>query len=176
MARHDDMVVPVHHSTISGVSATAVGGIKGAIKGGIGGYLTTTLLCVAAGAAICAGPMGWSLLPGIIGGGFLGGLAATVVIAPTVGTLTSIIGAARDGSHAAHRVYLEKGSATMLDAQVAASQAQASMQTNVYAGPGADNKYNFPAQGSALNPALSSVQADSAQAQGVVSGQQLQRA
>ncbi len=172
----NETIMPVRHTTLSGVGATTASGLGGAIKGGLAGYGLTTLATavVGAGALALLGPFGLigGAALGLLGGGILG----ATFIAPSIGTLTSIVGAATHGSRAAHRVSQEKSAALIMDAQVAAYQGQSSPSANttVYASPSNDNKYNFPAQGSAMNAAPSSIQASSVENQGMVNGQQRQ--
>lgn len=183
MSDEQNQTVPVRHTMLSGVGSTTAGTVGGAVKGGVSGWLIATGICAVLGAALFTGGFGLGLgsamlWQGIGGAALVGGIGAFTV-GPFVGMLTGAFGGVKGGTQAAERVSREKGAATMLDAQVAAYQAQAgAAQTNVYTAPLAnnDNKYNFPASGSAMNPAASSIQASSAENLGVVDGQQLQRA
>lgn len=196
---NDEQIIPVRHSTLSGVGSTAAGTVGGAVKGSIVPFVTSVAICAVLGAAIAViGPgalfagigsifggtgagAGAAVLGKIIVGAVGGALVLGIPAGLFTGVFGGLFGAVKGGAHAAERVSKEKGAATVLDAQVAAYQAQSGIgigQTNVYTAPLAtnDNKYNFPAQGSSMNMAGSSIQADSAQNLGLVSGQQLQRA
>lgn len=185
---NDDMIMPVRHTTLSGTGATAAGAIGGGLKGGIVGYLATTGISAVLGAGIAAvmAAGGLALIPtaaaGVIGWAIFGGVAGAVaggtLVAPAVAVFTGLFGGVKGGAQAANRVSQEKSAAVVMDAQVAAYQSQQSpaAQTTIYTGASNDNKYSFPAQGSAMNAAGSSIQASSAENMGLVSGQQLQRA
>jgi hypothetical protein len=199
---NDEQIIPVRHSTLSGVGSTAAGTVGGAVKGSIKAAALWIVGFAVVGALLSV-MITTGALPAILGmelakvaaveagkvtlGSIVGSAAITGICAGVVGALTSgfpavfggLFGGVKGGAHAAERVSKEKGAATVLDAQVAAYQAQSGIgQTNVYTAPLAtnDNKYNFPAQGSSMNMAGSSIQADSAQNLGLVDGQQLQRA
>jgi hypothetical protein len=105
------------------------------------------------------------VLAGVAGGGLVGG-AVAFLAAP----IAAIVGGGHGAVQATKRVAMENGAAKELAAQVEIYKAQAQSASND------NNKYNFPAQGSAMNPAMASIQADSAQAFGPVAGQSLQRA
>jgi hypothetical protein len=132
---------PIRHglfSTVGGVSGGAVGGgLKSGIKtilvvAGIGaafGLIMATggFGLIGAGAAaggathaIVASSTIWNGLWGALGGA-LGGTALGSFLAPFTGT----IGLFRGASHASHRIREERGAANMVDAQLAAIQAQA---------------------------------------------------
>ncbi len=166
----NDNIAPINHSAGSAFSSTAAGVTGGAIKGGVKWGLVWTGLLAAAGIAsgialggIAAAP----ILLGLVGGGVVGFLTS-----PAAGVIGSAFGALGGGSRAAHRVREERGAAHMLDAQVEAYKAQVmAPQPAAYA-----NKYAMPEQGSAMNPAASTIQADSLQSMGRVDAPQLQRA
>lgn len=185
MARHDEMVVPVNHDVMSSVGTTVMSsgksGLSGLLKGAVGTFLIGTLLTVAATVGVAF--LSTATLGGVLAVGataVVGGLLTwgATTVGATLGSAIGLVGGGLDGIR---RVSHEKGASQVLQAQVAAYQAAAASQTaqtNIYTSPMAtnDNKFNFPAQGSAMNPASASIQAASAEAQGVVNGQQLQRA
>ncbi len=169
----DETIMPVRHTTLSGVGATTAGTVGGAATGALKGYLGTMLVAGALGAVGLAFAFAGAGLLGIIGGavlGFGGGAAVSAFIGgPLVATINGLVGGVKGGLNSAERVYHEKGTATIMDAQVAAAYAQqaAAANININTGAyGADNKYNFPAHGSAMNQASSSIQASTAEAQG----------
>lgn len=186
----ENYAAPIRHSGLSAAGSTAAGAVGGGLKTGLKTYGTTVIATAVIGAvlgvliatggfglfAVGTGMLGTAFWGGI-GGGLLGGLGGALVIGPFAGMFGGLFGAAKGGSHAAHRVREETGAAQVLDAQVQAYQAQAlagqSAPMNIYA-PSNDNKYNFPAPGTPMNPALASIQADSVQNQGRLGAQQLQ--
>lgn len=183
----DEMIVPVNHDFMSSVGTTTLSagrsGLSGLFKGAVSGLVIG--LGLTATAVIGFGILAFTA-PGLlaIGAGIasivslIGGVAATGVAMGGFGAIGSAFGLIGGGLKGIQRVGHEKGASEMLQAQVAAYQASAvspSAQTTIYA-PASGDKYHFPAQGSAMNPAASSIQADSVQDMGLVNGQQRQRA
>jgi hypothetical protein len=166
----DDMnnVAPVNHGVLSTTGNVALGAAGGALKTGFTSAALWTIGATVIGGGVAAlialSPLAIGL--GIVGGGILG-----LFTSGFAGVIGSAIGGVKGASRSVQRVNAEQGAANVLQAQVAAYQAQAMAQA-----PANDNKYNFPAQGSAMNPAMASIQADSAQGFGPIAGQGLQRA
>lgn len=162
---NNDVIAPVPHDALSSVGTTAAeagkGGLKGALWGVAGGAVLGVGLAVTAGVVLSGG---WAVA------GVIAALAATpFIIIPTVTGLFSAIGIGFGTAHGVHKVSQEKGASEMLQAQVAVAQAQAAAmapQTNVYTAPSSENKYNFAAQGSAMNPAASTIDTSTAQNMG----------
>lgn len=170
----NEYAAPVDHGVLSATGAVAAGTVGGGLKSGfktalwtIGGFATVGLL------------IGTGILPGLLAlggatagvwpviGYTLGGAALGAALSPFTGTLGAMFGAGKGALNAAQRVSDEKGASQAMQAQVAVYQAQAMAASN-------DNKYNFPPQGSAMNPAGTTI--GSIQRDGVMAGQQLQRA
>jgi hypothetical protein len=154
-------VAPINHNALTATSSVALGAAGGAAKTGITwGAVTFGLLTVS---GIILGALSGGLLPAI-GLGLVGGFGG-LLVGPFVGAIASAFGGFSGAVKSANRVTQEKGAANVIQAQVAAYQAQGM----------AESKYNFPEQGSVMNPAgITSLSA--AQVEGRVNGQQLQRA
>ena len=175
-------VAPVNHGVLSTTGTVAIGTAGGAIKStlkvalwciGIGvvvGVLAATgVLPIASMASGGVASAFWGTMLKVVAGTVVGG-GLGAVVAAGLAPFAATFGAGKGALNASHRVSQEKGAANVLQAQVSAYQAQAQ------AAAANDNKYNFPAQGSPMNPAMASIQADSAQGFGPVAGQGLQRA
>jgi hypothetical protein len=178
----DETIMPVRHGVLSGTATTAAeagkGGLSGLFKAGGITFLAGAGLTVIGTTALAL--TSTFSIPAVLGVIAVAGLGtiATVWATGFAGTIGGVVGGVNGASRGAHRVSQERGAATVLDAQVAAAQAQAvSAQTNVYAHSASnDNKYNFPAQGSAMNQAATTFQKDGASFEGRAADQQLQRA
>lgn len=175
---NNDYVAPVNHGVLSATGSVALGAAGGAAKS-IGKTLLWTIGALALvgflwGSGLLA--MGAALLPESVvaaGGGFsaAGGLGVGTLlgiigipVGAFFGAFTGLFGAGKGAVDAHERVSQERGAAQALEAQVAVYQAQAND----------NNKYNFAAQGSPMNPAGTTISA--MQTDGRVNGQQLQRA
>lgn len=156
-------VAPVNHGILSSTGTIAGGAAGGFIKQGAIWYAGTTLLV--AGAGIVAGIMTGGLLGVAIGaaGIFTGGWVAGPFVAAIAAGFGGLGGALKGND----RVRAEQGAANELQAQKEIYQAQIIAQNNA-------KTYNFPPQGSAMNPAGTTISA--MQPQGLVDGLQLQRA
>ncbi len=199
---NQDYIAPVNHGALSATASTTAGAVGGAFKGAASGLLKGIIVMAAIGGVIglvwglgSAGLLAFAsekaveavVMPAIVGqlghvalvsglcalaGGAIGAAAGYITV-PVGG----LIGMFKGASNASERVSNERSAAMQMQAQVEAYKAQAmaeAMQTAPYAPAANDNKYNFPPQGSTMNPAgttLSSVQRD-----GALAGQQLQRA
>ena len=153
-------VMPINHNfgtaTVTTAAETGKGGVKGALRGGL---WTAGILGALGIGAMFFGPVGIglgiiSLLAAIPAGVYVGGIGAT-------------LGAAGGAYHGLNRVSKEQGAANVMQAQVAAYQAQAVATAT-------ENKYGFAAPGSQFNQAGSTVSA--MQSEGRMDGAQLQRA
>lgn len=153
-------VAPVNHNLGSATVTTAVETGKGGVKGFIKGSLIVAAITVAAvtGLGFLLGGIG-----GLLGAAVLGSILA-IGTGLAGGGFGSVFGAIKGAAHGVSRVGQEQGAANVVQAQVAAYQAQAV----------AANKYNFPAQGSSMNQADTSI--SSVQSDGRIDGLQLQRA
>ncbi len=183
---NNNYVAPVDHGILSSTGAVAGGAAVGFLKNG----LTTLAWCVGIGIVVGAlaatgvlpmaslfggGELAAGFLPligKILVGSAVGGLAGTAV-GMVGGTITSAVGAVTGAGRALDQVKAEKGAANVVQAQVAAYRAQAQAQAYAAANDNS-NKYNFPVHGSAMNPAMASIQADSAQNDGPINGRNLQ--
>ncbi len=152
-------VAPIDH----GIASASVTTVSEAGRGTFNGFKTGGLwvgLASAVGFGVAAFSGVGAL--GLIALG-IAGIGATLFSAGA----GSVIGAAKGTYNGVNRVRQEQGAANVMQAQVAAYQAQAIAAAN-------DNKYNFPAQGSQFNEAGSTVNA--MRTDGRVNGMQLQRA
>lgn len=166
-------VAPVDHGFFSATGSVALGTAGGALKS-IG---KTALWCIGIGAAIgllasfgvfgvAAGASSFAIPAGFwsgVGSTVLGALGGGVVAAG-LAPLAGLFGAGKGAIQSHERVSMETGAARSMDMQLAAYQAMAAN----------NSKYNFPPQGSAMNPAGTMVSA--MQNDGVMNSQQLQRA
>lgn len=172
---NNDYVAPVDHGVLSATGSVALGTAGGAVKSFGKTMLWSIGICAAAGAILAAtfasggtlGVISGPLLAGL--GGGIGGAILGLIPGSFLGPITGLFGAGKGALETHQRVSQEKGLAQSMKMQVAAYQAQAMAANN-------DNKYNFPAQGSAMNPASTRIMADLAQDMGTLQGQQLQRA
>ncbi len=183
----NNYVAPVDHGVLSTTGSVAIGSAAQGVKAAANTWGVTTVTTAVIGGALGAlviggiaaltpiGFVGVAILGGLgaLGGAAAGGITGGTTIAPFLAAIGGAFGLAKGGVDAFDQVKAEKGAANVMQAQVAAYKAQA--QAQAYAAAN-DNKYNFPAHGSAMNPALASIQADSAQAMGSVAAQGLQRA
>lgn len=177
-------VAPINHGVVSATGTVAAGTAGGFIKGGLKTMAWFILVGGVVGALAMTGilPLGGLFVGSAAAGGaiastlgFLGNAALGTVLGGAVASLIAIpfggisaaLGALKGGSHAYQQVKLEQGAANVMQAQVAAYQAQAIAASN-------DNKYNLPAQGTRFNQADTNISA--MQADGRVNGVQLQRA
>jgi hypothetical protein len=120
---------------------------------------------------VTLGPAGgaFATVAWFTGGGALVGLLTS----PFAGVIGGAVGGLLGAGKSVNRVSAEKGAANALQAQVSAYKAQA--QAEAIAASNDNQKYDsFPAQGSPMNQAGTTV--NSMQADGRVSGMQLQRA
>lgn len=177
---------PVNHGVLSSTGNVVGGTVVGGVKSGVKTYITTTLVCAALAAGITllsiatggvSGFFALGTVSNVVGQtllfGTLGGLVGAAVIAPFTSIFGGLFGAVKGGSDAADRVRNEKGAANVVQAQVAAYKAQA--QAEALGASNDNQRYNsFPAQGSPMNQAGSTVNA--MQADGRVDGMHLQRA
>jgi hypothetical protein len=173
-------IAPVDHGVLSATGSVVGGTVGGALSSvgktalyTIGGFMLFGLLVgtgAVGGALALFGTGAGSVLSTVgytLGFGAIGA-AASVVFAPLAG----LIGGSKGAEHAIGRVSAEKGASNVVQAQLEAYRAQAQAET--LAASNDNNRYNFPPQGSALNPAGAVV--NSMQADGRVNGMQLQRA
>ena len=165
-------VAPIDHGVLSTTGSVAAGAVGSGIKNGAIGWGIGTIGSALIGGLIGAFGFGailtsWPVLLGVVAGGLIG----STIVGPFIGAIGASVGAVTGSAHALNQVKAEKGAASVLQAQVAAYQAQ----TQAYA-PANDNKYSLPEQGSAMNPASASIQADGAQTFGPINAQGLQRA
>lgn len=158
-------VAPVDHGVLSSTGAVVTGTATGIFSSvgktamyTIGGF---ALLGLLVGSGFL--PAAFGLLAPILGpsAGSVGstilytlgfgalGVGASVVAAPVAG----LIGGSKGATNAVHRVSAEKGAANAVQAQVAAYKAQAQAEAAIASANAASAKYNFPAQGDAMNPA-----------------------
>ncbi len=178
---NNEYVAPVNHGVLSATGNVAVGTVGGALKstakmimwcvggGAVLGVLAFTGLLPLGAIAGALGSTGaWSLVGNIVGGTVVGGLIGAT-IAAVASPIAAVFGAGKGVLNSAERVSQEKGAARMMEAQMAVYQAQAAAQGN-----GA-SKYNFPAQGSSMNPASARIQNDSVQNFGAMNAPELQR-
>lgn len=171
----NEYIAPVDHGVLSATGSVGVGALGGAAKSFGKTMLWSIGLCAAAGAAIAAtlasgGTLGgftWPVIAGTLGG--LGGAVVGLFPGSFIGAFTGLFGGGTGAVEASQRVSQEKGLAKSMQMQMAAYQAQAMAASN-------DNKYNFPPQGSAMNPAMSQIDASSVDRSGTMVGQQLARA
>lgn len=189
-------------SAAATTTAGAAGGaVKTGLKSAAIWIGAFTLLGIGVGLAIATGGLGFGTLLGsvgtaatasteaIAGSGFLGFITSGITWGVGLGALGggllgigtswipggagAIVGGLKGGAKASARVENERAAAQDIQTQIAMTRAQAyepAVTTNVYAAN--DNKYNFPQQGSAMNPAMASVQLDGAQLNGTAVGQQ----
>ncbi|MFM9890866.1 MAG: hypothetical protein ACKVOE_09570 [Rickettsiales bacterium] len=168
---------PLNHGALSAtgttVSEAAKGGLSGLWKGGLIGLLAP----IGIGMAVLAGG-------GLLFSASLATLGTLAAIGAGVGAIGSfwttgiglgigtLFGTVKGATRGIDRVSGEKAASQMMSAQVEAYKAQAQTAgTNIYA-PQVSNKYGFPDQGAAMNPALANVQLSGAQYDGVAAGQQ----
>ena len=186
----NEYVTPIRHSSFSAAANTTAGAAGGAVKTGLASAAlwigAFTLIGVAVGVTLATGGLGaagvGSIFSGItsfltsgvtwgalIGGGL--GLALGTGTSWLPGGAGAIVGGLKGGAKASARVASETAAAQELQAQIAVARAQEAspVTNNIYAN---DNKYGFPVQGTAMNPAMSSVQLDGAQLGGTAVGQQ----
>lgn len=159
-----EYIVPVDHSSASAVATTAAsagkhgltGMLKGAVTGIIGSGVFFGLIGLAIGMAVGAPVLALAIGAGagVIFSGPLLGFGATL------GAALGLIGGTAKGMS---KVSHEQGAAQMMQAQLAAEQAQAMGQTNIYA-----QDVSMPQQGSRMNPAASQVNLDGLQRDGVL--------
>jgi hypothetical protein len=164
MNMRNEVIAPINHGVLSTASTTAVeagkSGIYGLLKGALVGIgLTAGLLGAVAlgfGATLATAATVAALGTGVA-------ITAAAFGAPVVGSLIgisaglgSLAGGFKGASRGLERVGQERGAANMLSAQVDAYKAQNQPQTVVYA-PSASNHQSFPAQGSPMNQAGSTV-------------------
>lgn len=169
----NEYVAPINHGVASTVATTAGGIATGGLKGGIGGWLLGGLIpLVAAGVGIAF--IGFATAPAILGSIAVGaiGLVSSYFGSTVGGAIGAGVGSWKGGSRAIDQVKIEKGAATELQAQVDAYKYQALANARA----SNDNRYNFAAQGTAMNAAAPQIDASSAQTMGTVAAQQLQRA
>ena len=174
MAKDFETINPVKHGVFS--TAGNVGG--GIFGGGVMSMSKTVLWGLGIGAAVGSALLvtlaigtfstGGLLFAGTVGAVSGGGIGT--LVGALVSPLTGLFGATKGGFEARDRVRMENGAARVMEAQMQLMRAQA-MNPAVN-----DNKYNFAAQGSAMNPASTRIQADSALAIGTLQSQQLARA
>ncbi|MDX2094665.1 MAG: hypothetical protein SFW64_01805 [Alphaproteobacteria bacterium] len=179
---NNDYVAPVNHGVLSSTGSVVLGAAGGAAKS-IGKMALWTIgIGMVVGVLAFTGPLGamiasvsssvgtGSILLGAlkVAGGLLVGGGAGALVTTVFSPLVGLVGAGNGATKAHERVSQERGAAHALEAQVAAYQYQAMAQAND------NNKYNFAAQGSPMNPAGTTISA--MQADGRVEGQQLQRA
>jgi hypothetical protein len=176
----NDEATPVNHSLLSGFGATASSAVGHGLKSGVKSavYWIAGVAAVAAtiGVIIGSGGIASALLWGI-GMGTVG-VVAGAYTSPFAGVLGGMFGFGKGAVEGSHRVNQERGAAEAMNAQLSAYQSMALGQgTNIYAPTAnAEAKYNFPVQGSAMNPAMSRISAESAQSHGQLDGLNLQRA
>ncbi len=173
----NDNATPVNHGLLSSTGTVATSSIGGGISAGAKTALYTIAGFAAFGFLVSFGPVA-SLLSLGGGGGVFGTVAYTLgfgalgVGASFITTpLAAAFGFGKGAVDGSRRVAQEKGAAKAVDAQMQFIQAQSQMQGMA---PVNDNRYNFPAQGTRLNQAGTTVNA--MQADGRVAGQQLQLA
>ncbi len=186
----NDYIAPIDHSTGSAVASTASGAAGGALKGGVKGWFVGLFAPIILGAAIFSIPaliISTAVVSGAalgsvgtvaawtFGMGAVGSLIGCGFALPAAGygaVLGGLFGGVKGASRASTEVKLERGAAAEMQANVEAYKAQAQAMAQA----SNDNKYNLPTSGARMNPAASSIQADSAQGFGTIAGQQLQRA
>jgi hypothetical protein len=178
----NETIMPVRHGLISGTATTAAetgkGALTGLVKGGLIGLGTMAALgALALGGATLAlgGGFAWAVGLGLVGalGGGITGLSIGGPLAAGIGTLVGTVFGAK---HGIDKVSNERGAATMLDAQLAAYQAQAmasQQATTIYAPSAANHNY---AGASTKNQAPLSIQGGTGVDMGAINGMQLQRA
>ena len=183
-----DYVTPINHTSGSAFAASAAGTAGGVLKGGlmtaalwVGGAallgIGVAALVTTGGLAAVIGTAGAS---GVAGSGLLGFLTSPLTIGAGVGAflglltvaipagLGAVVGGFKGHSKASERVNSERAAALEMQQSIAMQQApMACMQ-------GPANKYSLPAQGSAMNPAGTRINA--AEYDGLAAAQQLQRA
>jgi hypothetical protein len=184
---NNEYVAPVNHGVLSATGNLAVGTVGGAVNA-VGKTTAWTMglnvlvgalagiILAAGGAALFTGSAiaaftGWPLLitGALATAGSVSGVVSGLVESAFFAPIAALIGGGKGASRTLERVSQEKGAARMMEAQVAMYQAQAAAQGN-----GA-SKYNFPAQGSSMNPASARIQNDSVQNFGAMNAPELQR-
>ncbi len=187
MANNDYNIAPVDHGVLSATGSVGVGTAGGAAKA-----FGKTMLWVVAGAATLGFLYfgGFFAAAGTLLGGFttayptvgalwtaavgqtgvLGGVLGAIGMAipglaagAFTGAFSGLYGAGKGALEASQRVSQEKGLAKSMQMQMAAYQSMAASN---------DNKYNFPPQGSAMNPASTRIMAEEAQGLGTLQSQQ----
>lgn len=168
----NEVIAPINHGVLSTASTTAVeagkSGLAGLLKGAGLGFLGSIAVgaLVVGGVGLAAGLLmapvlgATTILSGLTLGAGIGSVVG-LVAAPFGGIqlgagLGTLIGGFKGASRGLERVGQERGAANMLSAQVDAYKAQNQPQTVVYA-PSASNHQSFPAQGSPMNQAGSTV-------------------
>ena len=159
-------VAPVNHGILSSTGTIAGGAVGGAITNGASWYAGTVATLAVLGGVASAVVFPGLVVPFLIGG-IVSGIAAGFTAGPFVGAIATAFGGIGGALQGNERVKAEQGAANELQAQKEIYQAQVIAQNNA-------KTYNFPPQGSAMNPAGTTISA--MQPQGLVAGQQLQLA
>lgn len=146
----NDNVAPVNHSGYSAAAGTlggaAGGALKGGAKAGIGAWGVVTMIGAGVGlflGLVLTGVISFPAIAASLGaisiGGLIkgltitaltlgGGALAATTIAPAVGTVFGIggaaVGAAKGGHEASKEIRMERGQAAMLNAQLEMAKAQ----------------------------------------------------
>lgn len=171
-----DYVAPVNHGVLSATGNVAAGTVGGALKTGLGaaalwigaltvlgvavgvtvatGGLSAILGSAAAGTAAGTGLIGFVTSPltwGVLLGG-LGGAAVGVGTSWLPGGIGVIAGGVKGASKASGQVHSERMAAMQMQAEIdlAKTQSDAVAPTPARTAP----NYNFPEQGTPMNPAV----------------------
>lgn len=189
MAEDVGYVAPVDHGVLSSAGSVTTGFLGGAAKafgktmmwvvGGAaligflwgGGFFAAAGSLLAGSTAASSGVLATALSNISVGWGLVSGIAGGLFVGAPIGAVTSAFtgayGAGKGALDAKNRVSMEKGQARAMEMQLEAYRSMAAAN---------DNKYNLPAQGTRMNPAMAQIDAASADRSGTLVGQQLARA
>jgi hypothetical protein len=163
----EDEITPVRHSTTSAVGATAGSMASQGVRTGVRSALYWVAGLTAVGAVLGAMIATAAWVPLVAG--LVGGLVGISTIGfPAI--LGGLFGAGKGFQEGRQRVAMERGAAQMMDMEFANAQMQ------MLAAAQQPRQTGTPAQGSHYNQAASTVQANTAAREGMITAQQLQRA
>ena len=173
----NDYVAPVDHGVLSSTGNVAIGTVGGAMKtfgkvalwclgigavlGGLGGAGVLTPIFAAIGSV---GGVEIGLTTAKVIGGTLLGLAGGGLAAAFLSVPSALFGAGKGAVNTSERVSQEKGAARAMEMQLAAYQSMAANN---------ESKYNLPAQGSRMNPAMAQIDGSTLNRAGTVADRQL---
>ena len=182
---NNEYVTPVNHGVLSATGNVAVGTVGGAAKavGKTTAWMMGLNVVAGALAGIALSAIGAAVITGSVAAAFTGlpllltggvavagassGVVSGLVESAFLAPIAALIGGGKGATQTLERVSQERAAAKMVDLQIETMRSKPASN---------DNRYNFAAQGSPMNPAMTSIQADTAQSLGTVNGQQLQRA